>query len=308
MRNVARSRLIWGTALIAVVTTAVAVTFLVTQFGYNQVLLKKLVQTGSQIFCALSDSWIGQIIMILTQMIFLKGDVLITTTTQMILTTITTTIIPTTTRPIPTFTPIPITSGPTTKTTSMSMMTSSVAKTTQMTSSRTIQSTEKFLKGSKILILNSRNFHKSMTINEKNHFQNANITFELGTQAYKACSAWFLLFFPPTHQAIFDHLSLAHAKWKPIKVTFKNEFYIFGGRTEDRQVSKLESCSVKKLFDLPFDFQFGACGTYSDYEAGFKKVFRSKTVSNIPVCIFFQPRKDFVLLCFGKSPWNACQR
>ena len=37
MRNVARSRLIWGTALIAVVTTAVAVTFLVTQFGYNQV-------------------------------------------------------------------------------------------------------------------------------------------------------------------------------------------------------------------------------------------------------------------------------
>ena len=38
MRNVARSRLIWGTALIAVVTTAVAVTFLVTQFGYNQVL------------------------------------------------------------------------------------------------------------------------------------------------------------------------------------------------------------------------------------------------------------------------------
>ena len=56
MRNVARSRLIWGTALIAVVTTAVAVTFLVTQFGYNQVLLKKLVQTGSQIFCALSDS------------------------------------------------------------------------------------------------------------------------------------------------------------------------------------------------------------------------------------------------------------
>ena len=37
MRNVARSRLIWGTALIAVVTTAVAVTFLVTQFGYSQV-------------------------------------------------------------------------------------------------------------------------------------------------------------------------------------------------------------------------------------------------------------------------------
>ena len=60
-------------------------------------------------------------------------------------------------------------------------------------------------------------------------------------------------------------------KWKPIKVTFKNEFYLFGGRTEDRQVSKLESCSVKKLFDLPFDFQFGACGTYSDNEAGLKK-------------------------------------
>ena len=60
-------------------------------------------------------------------------------------------------------------------------------------------------------------------------------------------------------------------KLKPFKVTFKNEFYLFGGRTEDRQVSKLESCSVKKLFDLPFDFQFGACGTYSDNEAGLKK-------------------------------------
>ena len=56
-----------------------------------------------------------------------------------------------------------------------------------------------------------------------------------------------------------------------MKVTFKNEFYLFGGRTEDRQVSKLESCTVKKLFDLPFDFQFGACGTYSDNEAGLKK-------------------------------------
>ena len=67
-----------------------------------------------------------------------------------------------------------------------------------------------------------------------------------------------------------------------MKVTFKNEFYIFGGRTEDRQVSKLESCSVKKLFDLPFDFQFGACGTYSDYEAGFelrKMHFRSNAMN-----------------------------
>ena len=120
----------------------------------------------------------------------LKGDVLITTTTQMIVTTTTTTTIPSTTRPIPTFTPNPITSAATT-TSEMPQMTSTVAKTTQMTSQRTIYSTETFLKDSKILILNSRNFHKSMTINEKNQFQNANITFELGTQAYKACSAWF---------------------------------------------------------------------------------------------------------------------
>ena len=123
---------------------------------------------------------------------FLKGDVLITTTTQMIVTTTTTTTIPSTTRPIPTFTPNPITSAPTT-TSQMPLVTSTVAKTTQITSSRTMYSTETFLKGSKILILNSRNFHKSMTINEKNHFQNANITFELGTQAYKACSGWFSL-------------------------------------------------------------------------------------------------------------------
>ena len=37
VRNMAKSRLIWGTALIALVTTAVAVTFLVMQFGYNKV-------------------------------------------------------------------------------------------------------------------------------------------------------------------------------------------------------------------------------------------------------------------------------
>ena len=113
----------------------------------------------------------------------------------MIVTTTTTTTIPSTTRPIPTFTPNPITSAPTT-TSQMPLVTSTVAKTTQMTSQRTIYSTETFLKGSKILILNSRNFHKSMTIDEKNHFQNANITFELGTQAYKACSGWFSLLDP----------------------------------------------------------------------------------------------------------------
>ena len=142
---------------------------------------------------------------------FLKGDVLITSTTEMIVTTSTTTTIPITTRPIPTFTPIPITSVPATKTTPMSTMTPSVVITTLMTSPRTIYPTEKFLKDSKILILNSRNFHKSMTINEKNHFQNANITFELGTQAYKACSAWFSPFPPPTQKSIFHYL---HAKLK----------------------------------------------------------------------------------------------
>ena len=246
MRNVARSRLIWGTALIAVVTTAVAVTFLVTQFGYNQVSLH----------C-------NSMLVILP---FLKGDILITTTTKLMTTTsTTTTMIPTTTRPIPTFTPIPITSRSTAKSTPVTMPT--VATTAQVTIPRTIYATKPFVKGSKILILNSRNVHKSMTISEKNNFQNANITFELGTQAYKACSAWFLF---SRQKGSQRNIKIACAKSKPGKVTFKNEFYLFGGRTEDRQVSKLQSCSVKKQFDLPFDFQFGACGTYTDFEESFK--------------------------------------
>ena len=121
---------------------------------------------------------------------FFKKDVLITTTTELIMTTSTTTIVPTT-RPIPTFTPIPITSKSTTKSTKAPIVTSSVIKTTPTTSPSTVYATEPFVKDSKILILNSRNFHKSMTISETNQFQNANITFEVETQAYKACSVWF---------------------------------------------------------------------------------------------------------------------
>ena len=144
----------------------------------------------------------------------LKGDVLITTTTQMIVTTTTTTTIPSTTRPIPTFTPNPITSAATT-TSQMPQITSTMAKTTRMTSQRTIYSTKTFLKDSKILILNSRNFHKSMTINAKNHFKNANINFELGTQAYKACSGWFSSLY--LVHGPMDFCPFAHAKMKTDK-------------------------------------------------------------------------------------------
>ena len=91
------------------------------------------------------------------------------------------------------------------------------------------------------------------------------------------------------------------------KVTFKNEFYLFGGRTEDRQVSKLQSCSVKKLFDLPFDFQFGACGTYTDFEESFKKEFsvHIRMCLLIFSCFLFENKKGFYSSLLWEKPMEC---
>ena len=60
-------------------------------------------------------------------------------------------------------------------------------------------------------------------------------------------------------------------------VTFQNEFWMFGGFYEKRQVnkyilnyflnfifkiSKVVGCSLKRQSSLEFDFRYGACGTY----------------------------------------------
>ena len=44
--------------------------------------------------------------------------------------------------------------------------------------------------------------------------------------------------------------------------TINGEFYIFGGHTRQRQVSKVVDCSLKRVGDLPYELVFPACGTF----------------------------------------------
>jgi len=47
-------------------------------------------------------------------------------------------------------------------------------------------------------------------------------------------------------------------------VVFQGENFIFGGATNKRQVSKISDCWLNRQSDLPFDFNFGSCGTYNN--------------------------------------------
>ena len=47
-------------------------------------------------------------------------------------------------------------------------------------------------------------------------------------------------------------------------VTYRGDFYVFGGSDLDRQISKLEGCSLKRIGDLDFDFQVGGCAAVNE--------------------------------------------
>ena len=44
-------------------------------------------------------------------------------------------------------------------------------------------------------------------------------------------------------------------------VTYRGDFYVFGGRWFERQISKLEGCSLTRIGSLDFDFEFGGCAS-----------------------------------------------
>ena len=44
--------------------------------------------------------------------------------------------------------------------------------------------------------------------------------------------------------------------------SINGEFYIFGGTTRQRQVSKIMGCSLKRVGDLPYELRYPACGTF----------------------------------------------
>lgn len=42
-------------------------------------------------------------------------------------------------------------------------------------------------------------------------------------------------------------------------VTYRGNFFVFGGQREDRQISQLIGCSLERVGSLSFDFFVGAC-------------------------------------------------
>ena len=47
-------------------------------------------------------------------------------------------------------------------------------------------------------------------------------------------------------------------------VTWQNVFYVFGGNTKKRQISKLDGCELKSVGTLEFDHNLGSCSNMND--------------------------------------------
>ena len=47
-------------------------------------------------------------------------------------------------------------------------------------------------------------------------------------------------------------------------LTWRNQFYLFGGTNEKRQVSKLSSCKLERVGELDFDLDKGGCANLND--------------------------------------------
>ena len=45
-------------------------------------------------------------------------------------------------------------------------------------------------------------------------------------------------------------------------VTFRGEFYYFGGQPDSKQLSKIVGCELSRQDDLPFKFLQGACNIF----------------------------------------------
>ena len=58
--------------------------------------------------------------------------------------------------------------------------------------------------------------------------------------------------------ACFDRDATTEAEFS-CSVNWNNEFFIFGGKNEKRQISRLTGHKLKRIGDLTFDHYFGAC-------------------------------------------------
>ena len=51
-----------------------------------------------------------------------------------------------------------------------------------------------------------------------------------------------------------------------VHVTFRNRFYVFGGLSQERQISEVTQCELKRIGTLDFDHQFWDCTNVGDKE------------------------------------------
>ena len=47
-------------------------------------------------------------------------------------------------------------------------------------------------------------------------------------------------------------------------ITWRNKHYVFGGKTEKKQISQIVGCELKRMGNLAFDHYYGACTTVSE--------------------------------------------
>ena len=63
--------------------------------------------------------------------------------------------------------------------------------------------------------------------------------------------------------ACFDRDATTEAEFS-CSVNWNNEFFIFGGKNEKRQISRLTGHKLKRIGDLTFDHYFGACSVMAN--------------------------------------------
>ena len=57
--------------------------------------------------------------------------------------------------------------------------------------------------------------------------------------------------------------------------TLNNEMLIFGGTEPGdytKQISKIIGCRLERIGELPYDFYFGACGTFQFHDSNEQRV------------------------------------
>ena len=92
-----------------------------------------------------------------------------------------------------------------------------------------------------VLILNTRNSNNAVITDETGKEEHSDDDFRLifgeSTEVYESCS-----------------------------VTWHGELYIFGGEKENKQITKLNGCTLERIGSLSFDHRLGACAVVNDQD------------------------------------------